>query len=143
MIWLFAAIGMALIIGIGLVLIGRETARLAASPRPAVFDLVEAVEFIADRLPAESQARISHEDVRWILLADADLLEEVTADVPGAGGDAEDVPDSFVDEDLAVARILDMAERDQRDIEDVDIAAVLVVRLEYLEAIGAVGGQVD
>jgi len=83
--WLFAVLGLALIVGIGLVLIGRETARLAASPRPAVFDMTEAVEFIADRLPADTQARISHDDVRWILLADAELLEEATGGTGAIG----------------------------------------------------------
>ena len=80
MLWLFALLGIVVIVGIGLVLVGRETARLATSARPAVFDLTEATEFIADRLHAETQARISFDDVRWILLADADLLEEATAD---------------------------------------------------------------
>lgn len=169
MIWLFAVLGLMVVVAIGLVLIGRETARLAGSARPAVFDLAEATDFIADRLAPEVQARISHGDVRWILLADADLLEEATADpderrfpwsrrplvvgrpIPVRDADGEvidpghDGPaDPFgqvVDEDLAVARILTAAEEAGRDLADEDIAAVLDCRLAYLEAIGAVGGQ--
>lgn len=143
MIWVFAIVGLLLIVAIGLVLIGRETARLAAAPRPAVFDLAVAVEFIADRLPAETQARMSHEDVRWILLADADLLEEATA-TPAVTDDALDDPagGSFVDEDVAVARIFAAADRDGRELVDEDVAAVLARRLEYLELIGAVGREV-
>lgn len=141
--WVFAIVGLLLIVVIGLVVIGRETARLAAAPRPAVFDLAEAVEFIADRLPAETQARLSHDDVRWILLADADLLEEATATPVPVGGEADDLLDgSFVDEDMAVARIFEAAERDGRELADEDVAAVLEVRLAYLELIGAVGDEV-
>lgn len=169
--WLFALLGLVVIVVIGLLLIGRETARLASSARPAVFDLAEATEFIADLLPAEVQARISHDDVRWVLLADADLLEQATADpderrypwskrplVEGRAipvrDDAGDVVadadldtgpnDPFgqvVDEDVAVARLLTAAETAGRDLADEDIAAVLDARLVYLERIGAVGGE--
>lgn len=167
--WLFAVIGLVAVVIIGLVLIGRETSRLAGAARPAVFDLAEAAEFIADRVAPEVQGRISHEDVRWILLADADLLEEATADpeerrfpwsrrtlvtgrpIPVRNADGEVIdpghegpPDPFgqvVDENLAVARILTTAEQAGRDLADEDIAAVLDARLAYLEAIGAVGGR--
>ena len=144
MIWVFAVVGVLVVVAIGLVVIGRETARLAGAPRPAVFDLGKAVEDIADRLPAETQARISHEDVRWVLLADAEFLEEATS-TPVVGGDELDdvLEGSFVDEDAAVARVLAAAEREGRDLADEDVAAVLEVRLAYLRRIGAVGGEVD
>lgn len=96
--------------------------------RAAVFDMAEAVAFIADRLPPETQARISHDDVRWVLLADADLLEAVE----GTGE---------IDEDEAVARILELADASGRELEDRDVVAVVDARLGYLEAIGAIGPQ--
>lgn len=138
MLWLFAILGLVLIVLIGLVVLGRETARLASSARPAVFDMTEAVAFISDGLPFETRARISHDDVRWILLADADLLEEVTAHAEAPGDDA---PDEVMDEDAAVARVLARADGSGRDLEDSDVAAVLVGRTRYLEAIGAIGPQ--
>jgi hypothetical protein len=158
--WVFALLGLVLVVVIGLVLIGRETARLAVAARPAVFDLTDAVDYIADRVPAETQARISHDDVRWVLLADADLLEAATADPAarrypwsrhsrprGPVIDVErlrpDADEMVVDETGAVARILAAAERTGRELSDDDIVAVLDARMEYLEAIGAVGGRVD
>jgi hypothetical protein len=140
MMWVFAVLGLVVIVVIGLVIVGGETARLAAAPRPAVVDLADAVEYIADRLPAETQARISHDDVRWILLADADLLEEATAESAGDGS-AADLP--VLDEDLAIARVLAAQEASGRDLEDHDVAAVLALRLEYLERVGAVGNLAD
>lgn len=138
--WFFALVGLVVISVIGLVVLGRETARLASSARPAVFDLTEAVDFIADRLPAEVQARISHDDVRWVLLADADLLEEATRELP-AGQEADGSVEDLVDEDEAVARVLVAADAAGRELADEDVAAVLVGRAEYLEAIGAVGPE--
>lgn len=165
MMWIFAVAGLIVIVVIGLVIVGGETARLAAAPRPAVVDLADAVDYIADRLPADTQARISHDDVRWVLLADADMLEQTTADPnerpypwsrrprpaeaqpdavvepPHDGADAEDLP--VVDEDRAVARIIGVVEGSGRDLEDHDIAAVLALRLEYLQKVGAVGAPAD
>ena len=166
MTWIFLIVGLVLVVVIGLVVLGRETARLSGIGRPAVFDMTEAVEFIADRLPPETQARISHDDVRWVLLADADLLEDATAEVsppssaPGDGDD-DDGDDSdgdgdgsdeagearperqVVDEDVAVARIIELADASGRDLEDADIVAVLDGRLAYLGAIGAIGPQAE
>lgn len=169
MTWVFAVAGLTAVVLLGLVLVGRETARLAGAARPAVFDLVEATEFIADQVNPGVQARISLDDVRWILLADADLLEEATADpderrypwsrpplvagrpipvrdatgeVVGRGDEGPIDPfGQVVDEDLAVARIFTAAEKTGRDLADEDIAAVLDARLTYLEAIGAIGGR--
>lgn len=135
MLWLFALVGLVMIVAIGLVVLGRETARLAAAPRPAVFDVAEAVEFIADRLPLDAQGRLTHDDVRWVLLADADLIEDET------DGTADD--GRVVDEDAAVARILVLADGSGRDLLDEDVAAVLDARAAYLEAIGAVGPEAD
>lgn len=134
MLWLFASVAAVAVVVIGLVVLGRETARLAGSPRPAVFDVEQAVTFIAERLPVATRSRISHEDVRWVLMADADLLEARTVD-PGPADEEALV----VDEDDAVARILERADASGRDLADEDVAAVLDARADYLGAIGAVG----
>ena len=133
---LFGLLGLVVVVVIGLVVLGRETARLAAAPRPAVFDVEEAVAYIADRLPSEVQARLSHDDVRWVLLTDADLLEEAEG-----FDDPEAEEDHVVDEDAAVARILAVADGSGREIADEDVVAVLDGRLAYLEAIGAIGPE--
>lgn len=158
MTWIFLIVGLVLVVVIGLVVLGRETARLADVARPAVFDMTEAVEFIADRLPLDTQARISHDDVRWVLLADADLLEEATAEPSaasapddqdddglgdGPGGEPDDGEAQIVDEDAAVARILELADGSGRDLADGDVVAVLDGRMAYLEAIGAIGPRAD
>lgn len=143
MTWIFLIVGLVIVVVIGLVVLGRETARLADVARPAVFDLTEAIDFIADRLPEATQARISHDDVRWVLLADADLLEDATAELPPPDEDDGDEEDEVVDEDAAVARILELADESGRELADEDIVAVLDGRLAYLEAIGAIGPEAE
>lgn len=151
MIWIFAIVGLLAVIAIALVIVGRETERLAARPRPAIFDVHEAVGWIAYRLPRGVQGRLSHDDVHWILLADAELLEDVSRD-PTEGPypwvrfeeEVDEDPDRWtVDEDLAIARILSAADAEGRDLADVDVAEVLVARARYLEAIGAIGRPVE
>ncbi len=143
MTWIFLLLGLVIVVVIGLVVLGRETARLSDTARPAVFDMTEAIAFIADRLPVETQARISHDDVRWILLADADLIEDATAEqVEDLEAELEEQRE-IVDEDAAVARILELADGSGRDLADEDIVAVLDARLAYLDAIGAIGPEAD
>ncbi len=136
MIWLLAGAAVVLVVVMGLVVVGRETGRLAAAARPAVFELEEAVDFIADRLPPEVAGRLTHDDVRWVLRADADLLESATEE-----GDRHSRLE-VVEEDAAVARILAVADATGRDLADADVVSVLDARMDYLEAIGAIGPQV-
>jgi hypothetical protein len=132
--WVLVVIAVIAVVVLGLVVIGRETGRLAARVHPAVFDLEEAVDFIAEGLPVEAASRLTHADVRWVLRADADLLERATLEDPERDR-------AVVDEHDAVARILARADDEGRSIEDRDVVAVLDGRTAYLEAIGAVGPQ--
>lgn len=135
MIWLFVAVAVVAVVIIGLVVVGRETGIQAARARPAVFEVEEAVAFIADALPEDVASRLSHDDVRWILATDVDLLDEATAE-----DEAEGI--RVVGEDEAIARILGEAGLVDRDLSDRDVAAVLDARLRYLQAIGAIGPEV-
>lgn len=126
-------VGALVVVVIALVTVGREVGRLERRPRPAVLQVEEAVAYIADRLADDVASRITHDDVRWILKADADLLEEVTDE--GVDPDEEDV----VDEDAAVALILGRAAIERPDLADDDIVAVLGARFDYLVEIGAIG----
>jgi hypothetical protein len=147
---LFAVVVLVVVV-IALVLVGRETARLAAAARPAVFDVGEATDYIADRLSPAAQGRLSHDDVRWILLADVAALEAATADLaekrypwskPPVDDDAAQA-EATVDEDDAVARVLALADDTDLELDDVDIAEVLDLRASYLEAIGAIGSEAE
>lgn len=132
----FVFIGIAIVVVavVGLVVVGRETSRLAHQARPAVFDLEEAVAFISDRLPDDVASRLTPDDVRWVLRTDAESLELAT-DHPE---DVELGPE-YLDEDAALARVLAAADEDDLALADGDLASILAERTNYLEAIGAVG----
>ena len=143
MIWVFVVVAAVLVFAIAAGTIGREAHRLDAIAPRAVYQLDEAVDFVADRLPAESQARLTPAEVETLLLAhlrwmhDNGLQPDKAVDAKQAIDD-----DVVVTEDALVAYLLAEAEAGDVDLLD-DVAAVNVVEahLAYFEAIGAVGPQ--
>ncbi len=129
-------VAVVLVVAIAFYAVGREVVLLEQRVAPSVYELEEAVPFIAERLPDEVTARISHADVRWILRVDAEELEAATAEAVADGDD-----DEVVDPDGAVGRVLARIGDERPDLLDEDVVAVLDARLEYLRAIGAVGDQ--
>ncbi|MED6327692.1 MAG: hypothetical protein VYD46_01580 [Actinomycetota bacterium] len=63
MIWLFFAVGAALVAMIALVAVGSAVRRLEDSALPVVLEVDDAVDWIAERLPVESAGQLSREDV--------------------------------------------------------------------------------
>lgn len=135
---LLAVVALVLVVAIALYAIGREVVLLEGRVAPAVFELEEAIPFIADRLPDQVTARVSHDDVRWVLITDAGVLEEATAEAVAQGEE-----DEVLDEDGAVGRVLERASDERPDLADEDVVAILDARLEYLQAIGAVGTEAE
>ena len=131
---LLVVLAVVVVVAIAMYAIGREVVLLEGRVQPAVFELEEAIEFIAERLPDAVTARVSLDDVRWVLVTDADVLEEATAEAVAAGDE-----DEVLDEDGAVGRVLERASDQRPELADEDVVAILDARLAYLEAIGAVG----
>jgi hypothetical protein len=124
---------------IALVAVGREAKTLGYQPKQAVFDLEEAVDWVAERLPDPVTAVLSYDDVRALLRWHLEYLRDRGVPVrrdQTAGGPV------VVEDDEGVAYVLMRAEADGLDVTDEQIAAVLEVELGYFGAIGAVGGQV-
>lgn len=132
------------IFAIAAVAVGRFTYQSAHEARQAVFDLDEATEWVADRLPYELQARLRHEDVRLLIGWYLDELEatgvayERDEERPDEEGDV-----LVVDEDRLAARVLGRAEERDVDVSDVDILFVIDETVGYLRAIGAMGPEAD
>ena len=67
MVILFAVVVAVIVFAIAAFVIGREARRLDAVPPRPVFDINEAVAWVADHLPFEVTAVLSHDDVRRII----------------------------------------------------------------------------
>lgn len=136
---LLAVIGAVLVVVIALVAVGREAFTLGTQPKQAHFDLEEAVQFVADRLPDEVTAVLSFDDVRSILRWHLEYLRD--RGVP-ARRDLLDGGPVVVEDDEGVAWVLGRADEVGMDITDAEVAVVLETELAYFEAIGAIGGEV-
>jgi hypothetical protein len=133
-----AAVAVVLVIVIALVAVGRESFTLGSQPKQAHFDLEEAVEFVADRLPDEATAVLTYDDVRSILRWHLEYLRD--RGVPVRRDQTEGGP-VVVEDDEGIAWVLGKADEAGLEVTDADVANVLEVELAYFEAIGAIGGE--
>ena len=142
-VWVCAVVAAVLVFAIAAGTIGREARRLDAIAPRAVYRLEEAVDFVADRLPPESQARLTHAEVDELLRAHLRWLHEQGLQ-PDRAVDARQAIDEQVvlSEDALVAHLLAEAERIGIELlDDVDAVNVVDAHLAYFEAIGAVGPE--
>jgi hypothetical protein len=125
------------VLAIAVVAVGAAVNRLAVEAPISVFDEDEAVEWIADRLPFEVAAQLSHDDVRALVLWHLEFLGVATETA------FEESPDAVVvAEDDGLAYVLGQAGEAGLAVDDVQVVAVLEVEERYLEAIGAIGPRV-
>ncbi len=125
---------------LALLVVGRETASLAAQPKQALFDVDEAVDFVADQLPFEVSARISYDDVR--ALVRFHLEHVAAAGAPAERWNAGRSRLVIVDDEEGAEVLMRRAIEHGLELGPDDIAAVLAAELAYFEAIGAVGPPV-
>ena len=134
--WVLLVVAVVLLIAA--VVVGRETDRLAGAPPRPVFDLDEAVTWVARHLPFEVSAVLSHDDVRQILRWNLDYFRTkgVTGNGSSAGAPATDV---VVGGGETVDNVLARARSAGLDYTAPQVHAVLDAQMAYLEAIGALG----
>ena len=126
---------------IAAVSIGREAHRLDAVAPRAVYMLDDAVAFVAARLPVESQARLTFDEVQQLLVAHMRWLHAKGLQPRDVIDRPQDIDDELVvSEDTITAWLLGEAERLQIELlDDVDAVRVVQAHLAYFEEIGAVG----
>jgi hypothetical protein len=130
---------------IAAVSIGREAHRLDAVAPRAVYMLDDAVAFVAAQLPAESQARLTFDEVQQLLVAHMRWLHAKGLQPRDVIDRPQDIDDELVvSEDTITAWLLGEAERLQIELlDDVDAVRVVQAHLAYFEEIGAVGPRAD
>ncbi len=131
----------ALVMAVAAGAIGREARRLDALPPRAVFDLEEAVGWVAEHLPDEVTASLSYEDVRRLLDLSLDHLRSLG--LAGRTTGERVAGEVVVDEGDAVAAVLEEAMRTGMEVTPYEVQAVISAQLAYLQAISAVGPAAD
>lgn len=128
---------------IATVAVGREARRLDAVAPRAVYQLDEAVDFVCDRLPEASQARLTPGEVEQLLVFHMQWLHAQGLQPDKVVDHTQDIDDTVVvTEDALTAYLLGESERNNVDIlDDVDAVHVVEAHLGYFEAIGAVGPE--
>jgi hypothetical protein len=148
MIWVFIVAAAVAVFVIAAVTVGRETFRLGHTGWSTIFDLDEAVSYVADDLPADAQARLTHDEVRVLIAAQLEHLHHSgLVGLPGeepaasAGNASDDEPPVVIADDDAVAVVLGRAEAEGLDVADDDAFRVVSSLHRYLAEIGAFGPQ--
>ena len=138
---IFLALSVLSVFVVAAVVIGREAHRLDGVAPRAVYDIDEATSFVADRLPSNSQARLTYEELKKMLVLHMRWLHEKGLQ-PVDVIDRRQNPDweVVVGEESLTAYLLGQAEGARIDLlDDVDVVHVVREHLNYFDAIGAIG----
>ena len=141
----FVIISAVLVFAIAAGTIGREARRLDAVAPRVVYEIAEAVQFVADRLPAETQAHLTFDEVESLLREHLNWMGSKGLQPADVIDKPQDISEPVVvDEDTLTAHLLARAgERGIEVVDDVDIVRVVEAHLAYFAAIGAVGPHAE
>ncbi len=135
----YGVIGLVAVFAIAAVVIGREARRLDAVPPRPVFDMDEAVAWVAEHLPFEISAVLSHADVRSII--DWNLEYFRSKGVSGNGSTPHLDSQVVVGGAETVDWVMAKAQQNGAAYTAAQIHAVLDAQMTYLEVIGAIGPE--
>ncbi len=137
----FIAAAAVCVLAIAAIVIGREARRLDAVAPRAVYHLDQASDFVADRLPEVTQARLTPEELQAMLLLHMRWLHARGLQPDRAVDKRQDNAELLlISEDQLSAYLLSEAEKSGVELlDDVDVVHVVRAHLAYFEAIGAVG----
>jgi hypothetical protein len=130
---------------IAAVVIGREARRLDAVAPRVVYEIEAAVDFVANALPTETQARLTLDELRELLIGHLNWLAAKNLMPKDVIDRRQDIDSPLVvDETHLAAHLLNEAtKRGVEVLDDVDVVHVVDAHNAYFAAIGAVGPQAD
>jgi hypothetical protein len=126
---------------IAAVVVGREARRLDSVAPRSVYIVDEAVEFVAEWLPPETQARLTPDELEQLLTFHMRWLHAKGLQPANVIDRRQDITEPVVlNEDTLTGYLMGEAERNGIQIlDDVDVVNVVDAHHAYLGAIGAVG----
>lgn len=121
--------------------VGREAHRLDAVAPRAVYEIGQAVDFVSDRVPPATQARLTPQDVERLLGLHLRWLHAKGLQPSNVTDRRQDLLDpTVISDETLIGYLLGAAEDEGVELlDDVDAVAVVDAHLDYLAAIGAVG----
>ena len=121
--------------------VGREAHRLDAVAPRSVYVVDEAVEFVAEYLPTDSQARLTPEELEQLLTIHMRWLHAKGLQPTNVIDRRQDIADLVIvgENDLTAYLLAEAEEAGIEILDDVDVVNVVDAHLAYFEAIGAVG----
>jgi len=137
----FVAAAAVCVLAIAAIVIGREARRLDAVAPRAVYDVDQAVEFVSDMLPEVTQARLTPDELRAMLVLHMRWLHAKGLQPDRPVDKRQDIDELLlISEDQLSAYLLAEAEKSGVELlDDVDVVHVVRAHLAYFDAIGAVG----
>jgi len=141
----FAILATIIVFVIAAVVIGREARRLDAVAPRVVWELEEALEWVAVRLPDQTQARLTMDELRELLRAHMVWLHAKGLQPDDVIDRRQDIAEPVVVDDVTLAAHLlaEAARRGVEVIDDVDVVHVVDAHVAYFAAIGAVGPRAE
>lgn len=126
---------------IAALVVGREARRLDAVAPRAVYGLLEATEFVADLLPPTTQARLTLDELREMLVLHMRWLHAQGLQPDKVVDRPQEIHDVvLITEDQLTGYLLSEASKAGVEVlDDVDVVYVVQAHLAYFDAIGAVG----
>lgn len=121
--------------------IGREAHRLDAVAPRSVYVLDEAVEFVAEYLPVDTQARLTPAELEQLLVFHMRWLHAHGLQPSNVIDRRQDITDLVIvgQDDLAAALLAEAERQGIEILDDVDVVHVVDAHLAYFDVIGAVG----
>jgi hypothetical protein len=135
---LWTVIALLVVFVIAAVVVGREARRLSTEPPRSVYDIDEAVQWVAEHLPFDVTAVLTYDDVRRIIDWHLEFLRTRAVSSNGHGAAQTDTP-IVVGGAETVDYVLQRSSSAGSAYTSEQIHAVLEAQMGYLEAIGAVG----
>ena len=139
--WVFLAAAALVTFAIAAGVVGREAHRLDAVAPRSVYVVDEAVEFVAEYLPTDSQARLTPEELEQLLTSHMRWLHAKGLQPTNVIDRRQDIADLVIvgENDLTAYLLAEAEEAGIEILDDVDVVNVVDAHLAYFEAIGAVG----
>lgn len=139
--WVFLVAAALVTFAIAAGVVGREAHRLDAVAPRSVYVVDEAVEFVAEYLPIDSQARLTPAELEQLLTIHMRWLHAKGLQPTNVIDRRQDIADLVIvgENDLTAYLLAEAEEAGIEILDDVDVVNVVDAHLAYFEAIGAVG----